>query len=236
MNCPYCSLTTGTERASHGHYWFSTWHWKGTPSSQCVFFHITWEKPVRIYVQAPMLHPTVIYGGSKSVTTEKKTQTGVERLTYAVSKTCWCLFLCFILDRRTQGTFSMPKEHLVYFERNQSSKSINCMAELLLLERFKQREALQVPKSTNSLQKWHKKLPWTVLLYWGCHIYLPKSILKWRKTRQVSSLNRKIQPAPSAASMVNQSNSLRCKTLPSWEMGQFHFHQDLSLQRRCEEL
>lgn len=51
-----------------------------------------------------------------------------------------------------------------------------------------------------------------MLLYRGCHIYPPKSILKWRKTRQVWSLIGKVQPAPSAASMVNQSNSLRCKS------------------------
>lgn len=48
----------------------------------------------------------------------------------------------------------MPEEHLGYFGSNPSSKSIHCMAELLLLERFKQREALQVPKSIISLQKW----------------------------------------------------------------------------------
>lgn len=48
----------------------------------------------------------------------------------------------------------MPEEHLAYFRSNPSSKSINCMAELLLLEKFKQREALQVLKSIISLQKW----------------------------------------------------------------------------------
>lgn len=48
----------------------------------------------------------------------------------------------------------MPEEHLVYSGSNPSTKSTNCMAELQLLERFKQKEALQVPKSTISLQKW----------------------------------------------------------------------------------
>lgn len=168
----------------------NSWHWESIPWAQLVLnmalkghtqgttgsrhvFPILPEKcqkPVRIYVQTLTLHPAVIYGGSKTVTTEKGTQTEADRLIYAVSKTCWCLVLCSVLDRRTQGTSSMPEEHLVYLGSNPSNNSINCMAELLLLEKFKQKETQQVPKNIISLHRWllgqqHKKLPWIVLLY-----------------------------------------------------------------------
>lgn len=65
-------------------------HTQATAGSQRVFSILPEkrQKSVRIDVQALMLHPRVIYGGSKSVTTEKKTQTAADRLTCAVSKTC----------------------------------------------------------------------------------------------------------------------------------------------------
>lgn len=116
---------------------------------------------VRICVQTPTLHPGAIYGGSKSITTEKKTQTAVDRLlTYAASKTrlTFAPLSCF----RPQGlralqTSYMSEQQLAYFGSNPSNNSNNCMAELLLLlERFKQREIQLVPKSIISL---HKLLP-----------------------------------------------------------------------------
>lgn len=130
-------------------------HTQGTTGSRHVFPILPEkrQKPVRIYVQTLTLHPAVIYGGSKSVTTEKGTQTAADRLIYAVSKTCWCLVLCSVLDRRTQGTSSMPEEHLAYLGSNPSNNSINCMAELLLLEKFKQKETQQVPKNIISLHR-----------------------------------------------------------------------------------
>lgn len=118
------------------------------------------QKLVRIYVQASTLHPGTIYGGSKSITTEKKTQTAADRrLTYVVSKTllAFAPLFCFRLQGlRALQTSYMSEQQLAYFGTNPKNNSNNCMAELLLLERFKQREIQLVPKSIISL---HKLLP-----------------------------------------------------------------------------
>lgn len=70
------------------------------------------QKPVRIYVQAPTLHPGAIYGEVKSITTEKKkTQTAADRLlTYVASKTLFAFapLFCF----RLQGLGALQTSYM----------------------------------------------------------------------------------------------------------------------------
>lgn len=118
------------------------------------------QKLVRTDVQAPTLHPGAIYGGSKSIATENQTQSAADRLlTYVASKTllAFAPLFCFRLQGlRALQTSYMSEQQLAYFGSNPSNNSNSYMAELLLLERFKQREIQLVPKSIISL---HKLLP-----------------------------------------------------------------------------
>jgi len=107
-----------------------------------------------------MLYPGAIYNESKSIKTVKKTQTAVDRLlTYVASKTllAFAPLFCFRLQGlRAFQTSYTSEQQLAYFGSNPSNNSNNCMADLLLRERYKQREIHLVPKSIISL---HKLLP-----------------------------------------------------------------------------
>lgn len=135
------------------------------------FFHITWAKPVRIHAQTPTLHPTVIDSGSKSVTTEKKTQTGAERLTYAVSKTCWCLLLCSVSEKDSGNFLHAWGASWVFWEQpKQQDHQLHGW--VAVAGEVQRKESSSGPKEHHftpetASGRAAQKLPWIVLLYWG---------------------------------------------------------------------
>lgn len=136
-------------------------HTEGTSGSQHFFFPMLPEESrnlVRIYVQAPTtLHPGAIYSESMSIMTEKKTQTASGRLlSYVASKALLAFTPLFCFRLQGLGALQISytfEQKRVDFGSNPSNNSNNCKAELLLLERLKQREIQLVPKSIISLHK-----------------------------------------------------------------------------------